>query len=486
MKQAQFILYNQLRESYLQEDIDCFLYVHHIWKIIFQGKELKLNTKSKILDYAGGKDFVDELKKNGNTAEFVISKDFFHALEAFTKKHDIEKWLVVKPVEDYVYKNILKLSQKLKKVGIEMSIVPDTESFFLSHEDFQKQYKKPPIMEYFYRFMRKKENILMTADWEPEWGEWNYDKENRKFDKKHEKIWDFSLKKTAFLEEAWDYYDTDISSWIFPINRQTSLDLLEYFLEKHIDRFWVLEDAMYQDDPYVHHSLLSTAINFWFLSPREVVERIAKTDTAMNNKEGFIRQILWWREYMYHFFQFYKESIYEENFLDHQRKLPDFFWTDASTTSMNCLQTTLRQVQTENFSHHIQRLMIIGNYALLANLNPHELNKWFFEYYVDAFEWVVTPNVLGMSQFADGWKLATKPYVASANYINKMSDYCKNCKYNPKEKYTEDACPFNYLYWNFVHDNKSTFEKWRQQFVVRNLEKIDREKIQELKKAFLK
>ncbi len=128
--------------------------------------------------------------------------------------------------------------------------------------------------------------------------------------------------------------------------------------------------------------------------------------------------------------------------------------------------------------------MIIGNFALLADLDPHELNHWFFEYYTDAFEWVVTPNVLGMSQFADGGKLATKPYAASANYINKMSDYCKNCKYDPKEKYTENACPYNHLYWNFVSDNKETFEKGRQQFVVKNLEKIDVAKVRELKKSF--
>ena len=188
---------------------------------------------------------------------------------------------------------------------------------------------------------------------------------------------------------------------------------------------------------------------------------------------------------MYHFFQFYKDDIYNDNFLEHTEKLPEYFWEDAEQSDMNCLSTTLEQVQSENFSHHIQRLMIIGNFSLLANLNPHELNKWFFEYYTDAFEWVVTPNVLGMSQYADGWKLATKPYVASANYINKMSDYCKGCKYNHKEKYTDDACPYNYLYWNFVRDNKETFEKWRQQFVVNNLKKIDIEKVQELKAKFL-
>jgi len=205
----------------------------------------------------------------------------------------------------------------------------------------------------------------------------------------------------------------------------------------------------------------------------------------MNNKEWFIRQVLGWREYMYHFFHSYKDTIYTENFLNHTRPLPEYFWKNPESCPINSLRVTLQQVHKENISHHIQRLMIIGNFALLCNLDPHELNHWFFEYYTDAFEWVVTPNVLGMSQFADGWKLATKPYVASANYIQKMSDYYKNSEHNPKEKYTDDACPFNYLYWCFVADNKETFEKWRQQFVVKNLEKVDIERCSELKEKFI-
>lgn len=323
-------------------------------------------------------------------------------------------------------------------------------------------------------------------DWkEPEWGQWNYDKENRKFDRKHERTWGFSLQKTDVLREAEEYHKHELNSFQ-PICRDEALKLLDYFIENHLGNFGRLEDAMYVDDNHVHHSLLSTAINYWMLSPREVVNAVEKADTAMNNKEWFIRQVLGWREYMYHFFQFYKDDIYKDNFLNHTRELPNYFWSDAEQSDMNCLSNTLKQVQSENFSHHIQRLMIIWNFSLLAGLSPHELNKWFFEYYTDAFEWVVTPNVLGMSQYADGWKLATKPYVASANYINKMSDYCKGCKYNHKEKYADDACPYNYLYWSFVHENKETFEKWRQQFVVNNLKKIDIEKVKELKEKFIK
>lgn len=480
---AQIILYNQLRGEYIYSEYTHFIYIHHTGKIKFQWKNLVLNTKSKIIDYAAGKYFIEQLTLSWKNADFLIEKSFFTGLLAYAQKHDIQKYILIKPVENYVYENFLKIQKKLKVQGIELEFREDTQSFFLSHTNFLKQYKKPPIMEFFYRFMRKRENILMQEG-EPVWGQWNYDAENRKFEKNHKKTWNFSLEKNEFVKEAEKLYQSSFPNYI-PTNREQALKLLEYFLKYHLDTFGKLEDAMYQDDAYVHHSLLSTSINFGFLSPREVVEAVKNTDTALNNKEGFIRQILGWREYMYHFFEFYKDTIHTENFLVHTCHLPWYFWKDWELCDMNCLSSTLKQVQSENFSHHIQRLMIIGNFALLANLDPHELNRWFFEYYTDAFEWVVTPNVLSMSQFADGGKLATKPYVASANYINSMSDYCKNCQYNPKEKYTDDACPMNYLYWNFVSENKETFEKGRQQFVVKNLEKIDISRLRELKKKFL-
>jgi len=438
----------------------------NIWKINFQGRELNLNTNSKIIDYAGWRQRIDSLKEQWKTAEFLIEKSFLSGIRKYAQKHNISQFVLVTPVEDYVHKNFIKIQNILKKQWITLTLTEDTHSFFLSHKDFKVQYKKPPIMEYFYRFMRKRENILMTDDGKPEWGEWNYDKENRKFDRKHERSWSFNIEKNNTWLEAEEYYDFQ-SKFVFPTNRPEALKLLEYFIEIHLDNFWRLEDAMYQDDAYVHHSLLSSSINYWLLTPREVVKAVEARDTAMNNKEWFIRQVLGWREYMFHFFHSYKDTIYTENFLNHTRPLPEYFWKNSESCPINSLRVTLKQVHSENMSHHIQRLMIIGNFALLCNLDPHELNHWFFEYYTDAFEWVVTPNVLGMSQFTDGWKLATKPYVASANYIHKMSDYYKYSDHNPKEKYTDDACPFNYLYWCFVADNKETFEKWRQQFVVK-------------------
>ena len=514
-KLAQIVLYNQLRDDYLHPEYTHIVYIHNTGKIKFQWQDLELNIHSKIIDYAWWREYIRSLQEKGKKADFLIESSFFRWIIKHAAKNKIKKYGIVKPVEDYVYKNFLKIKKKLEKVSVELEFLPDTQSFFLSHEDFLKQYKKPPIMEYFYRFMRKREHILMDENNEPQGWKWNYDAENRKFDKKHTRSWSFSLEKNNSVEEAEKYYSPLSNfppqgalspAWsgihlvpegerasshynlpnFIPTNRSEALELLEYFCENHLENFGKLEDAMYKKDNYVHHSLLSTAINFGFLSPREVLERaLSEPNIPLSSLEGFVRQILGWREYMYHFFQFYKDTIHTENYFSHTRKLPSYFWSDAELCEMNCLSQTLKQVQSEHYSHHIQRLMVIGNFALLSGLDPHELNRWFFEYYTDAFEWVVTPNVLSMSQFADGGKLATKPYIASANYINSMSDYCKNCHYNPKEKYTENACPFNYLYWNFVADNKTAFEK-RQPFIVKNLTKIDLEKVREQKEKFLK
>jgi deoxyribodipyrimidine photolyase-related protein len=189
---------------------------------------------------------------------------------------------------------------------------------------------------------------------------------------------------------------------------------------------------------------------------------------------------------MYHWFHSYKSEIYDQNFFAHTQELPERFWRpEQSNVDMNCVQHVLKKVKETAYSHHIERLMIIGNFCLLVGYNPHHVNKRFWEQYADAFEWVVTPNVLGMSQYADGGKLATKPYVASANYVNKMSNYCKTCRYDPKEKYGENACPLNYLYWNFVNNNQETFKKRRQSFILKHLEKLDIPLITSQSKEFI-
>ena len=471
---AQLILYNQLDKRFVISGIENVFYIHHTWKINFQGKELKLNTYSRVIDYAGGSYLMDKLDKEWYLTAFIESKSFYEGILNYCFSKNIEKVFIVKPTEDYVYRNFQKIFEKLKANWIYLKFVNDTESFLLDHNEFLQKFSKPPLMEFFYRYARKEFDVLM--DWNnPLWWERNFDKENRKFFKDHTKVKKFQPNKNKWFNKALDKYNFT-PNFIFPTNREESLKLLDHFIEYELDNFGVYQDAMYSQDPFVYHSMLALCINFWFLSPMEVIRKVENTNTAINNKEWFIRQILGWREYMFHFFHYYKSNIYKENFFYHKRSLPSYF-RGKTSPDMNCLKNVLKNVHKYNYTHHIERLMIIWNFALIAGLNPHELNRWFFEYYIDAFEWVVTPNVLWMSQFADGWKLATKPYTSSANYISKMSNYCKFCIYDKSTKYETNSCPFNFLYWRFQNNNKEILKKLRQSFVLKNLENLDLEKI---------
>jgi deoxyribodipyrimidine photolyase-related protein len=227
-------------------------------------------------------------------------------------------------------------------------------------------------------------------------------------------------------------------------------------------------------------------LNLGLLSPSEVVTAIVETDAPLNSKEWSIRQLIGWREYIYHWFHYYADEIYSQNHFDHQKTLPAWFWKpDDLPVEMNCLTTVLKRVNRTAYSHHIERLMVIGNFCLLVWYDPTSVTQWFWEQYADAYERVVVANVMGMSQFADGGNLATKPYVASANYINKMSNYCSSCRYDPQQKYWQDACPLNYLYRRFLDNYQDTFRKSRQPFLLSHLEKLDLARIHEQSEQFV-
>lgn len=488
MKKLQRILYNQLNAQYIYDECEIFLLMHHDGKIATwtSADIISLNIYSKLISYAAGKAFA----KSMESTDWIQVDSWSIWLLQYAQEHNIIEIVVMDSCESYISKRLIKICNFLALHNIHLDIRPN-EQFLISASSFQKKYEKPPIMETFYRRMRKTGNILM--EWEkPIWGQRNYDKENRKFDRKFVDAEHISFGENIYWQEACIYYADDIHTWwkeplrYMPIDRNEALFLLDNFVEHHLDRFGELEDAMYETSDFVHHSLLSIPLNFGLLTPQEVMQAAEKADTAMNNKEGFIRQILGRREYMYHRFHHYKDDIYEQNYFKNTKKLPEWFWwPDQSTLQMNCVQWALEKVDKLWYSHHIERLMVIGNFCMLVWYNPHHVNKRFREQYADAFERVVTPNVLGMSQFADGWKLATKPYVASANYINKMSNHCKTCYYDPKEKYGEKACPLNYLYRNFLNNNQETFKKSRQSFILNHLKKIDTDKISQQSKDFI-
>ena len=242
----------------------------------------------------------------------------------------------------------------------------------------------------------------------------------------------------------------------FAVTRDHALVVLNRFMTEKLPQFGTYQDAMITDEPWMYHSHIGIYLNAGMLEPLEV---IAAAESAYHNGaaplnavEGFIRQILGWREFVRGLYWLKMPSYATANFLDATRPLPDFFWNGK--TDMKCLAQSIQQTDALSYAHHIQRLMVLGNFALLAGLSPKEVNEWFLIVYADAYEWVVLPNVSGMALFADGGFLASKPYAAGGDYINRMSDYCKDCRYKVAEKVGQDACPFNYLYWDFLARNR--------------------------------
>jgi deoxyribodipyrimidine photolyase-related protein len=317
------------------------------------------------------------------------------------------------------------------------------------------------LMESYYRVVRKRSGLLMDADGGPKGGKWNYDHDNRK-----------PWKGKPALPKAWDVAHDRRNLWSeiqaagvktfgepadknfpWPQNRAEALKQLKAFIAHGLPNFGDYEDAMHTTSDRLFHSRLSFAMNVKMLSPQEVAAAAVKRHEAepdvvsLAATEGFVRQIIGWREYIRGVYWAKMPSYRDGNALDHQVALPKWFWDGQ--TKMNCLRCSIGQSLTTAYAHHIQRLMVIGSFCLTAGVNPREVEQWFLGVYIDAFEWVELPNVIGMSQHADNGFLASKPYVCAASYVGKMSDYCSDCVYDPKDRLGPKACPLNALYWDF-------------------------------------
>ena len=317
--------------------------------------------------------------------------------------------------------------------------------------------RRSPRLEEYWRHLRKRTGLLMDGK-NPTGGEWNYDKQNRKpFPRGHEPVPFPRFAPDAITREVMETIRarTDVvgtvDGFCFPTTRAEAIALLDHFIQHKLERFGPYEDALHDRDPVGYHSLLSIPLNIGLLSPQECVDAAvaALGDGApIASVEAFVRQIAGWREYLFHLWETFDGDWHSTNALGHRRALPEWFWT--GDTPMRCLSISLRRVLDNAYGHHIERLMVIGNFALLLGVAPQAVNEWFWSCYADAFEWVVTPNVVGMSQFADGGWVASKPYIASGAYVDRMGNYCKECRFDPKTD-----CPFTVLYWNFLIDRES-------------------------------
>jgi deoxyribodipyrimidine photolyase-related protein len=331
------------------------------------------------------------------------------------------------------------------------------------------QGKKLYVMESFYRMMRVQHNILMDNG-KPVGGSWNFDGSNRspwKGAPPPPKAMEFNTDVTeivamlnAMKVQTLGCCENNTCTW--PTNRQEALLVLTHFVEHSLKCFGTYQDAMAGGEPWLFHSRLSFALNIKLLSPKEVINIITNwfeqnnTQLALPSVEGFIRQILGWREYMRGMYWALMPSYQTLNALSANNPLPSWYW--SAQTRMNCVRSCVEQSLKHGYAHHIQRLMITGNIAALLGVHPDDVDRWYLGIYVDAFEWVEITNTRGMSQFADGGMVATKPYVSTANYINKMSNYCGSCSYNSKTRTDENSCPFNSLYWHYHLRNRHILE----------------------------
>ncbi len=386
-----------------------------------------------------------------------------------------------------------RLDEQLKTFCEQLSIetmVVDSEHFLTQRNELADFFKgkKTYLMESFYRSMRKKYDIMMDGK-QPITGKWNYDKENRKkLPKDHVPTQPFLFERdvTAIYEmiQATDIQTigkVNPEAFLWPIDRTESLQLLTFFNEHCLHLFGAYQDAMTPTYWSLYHSRLSFSLNTKLLSPLEVVSSAVSYWQANQEKisiaqiEGFVRQIIGWREYMRGIYWEKMPAYQDLNFFENKRPLPNFFWNGQ--TKMNCLKCSIGQSLDYAYAHHIQRLMVTGSFTLLAGIHPDAVDEWYLGIYIDAIEWVEITNTRGMSQFADGGIVGTKPYAGSANYIDKMSHYCGTCYYKKKEKTGAKACPFNSLYWHFYDRNRAKLEKNpRIGMAYRTWDKMDAQK----------
>ena len=454
------------------------------------------------LVFSAMRHFAQALEEEGLQVDYVRLDDgdnsgsFTGELKRALQRHGSERVVVTEPGEWRVREMMEAWPDEL---GVDVDIRSDSR-FLSTVEEFRSwaEGRKSLRMEYFYREMRRKTGWLME-DGEPVGGSWNYDAQNRKALPKGletPRRRRFEPDETTsevmdLVEERFGDHFGDLSTFGWPVTREQALQALDDFVDNALPDFGDYQDAMRGGEDFLFHALLSPCLNLGLLEPGEVCEAVLEAHAdgraPLAATEGFIRQVLGWREFVRGLYWLKMPDYAEGNFFDADRPLPAFYWT--AETGMNCLRQAIAGTRRNAYAHHIQRLMITGNFALLAGLEPAAVEEWYLLVYADAYEWVELPNTHGMALFADGGVMASKPYAASGAYINRMSDYCRGCAFDHKAKSGAGACPFNFLYWNFLIANRERLKSNpRMGLVYSNVKKLsetEREAIEEQARQFL-
>jgi deoxyribodipyrimidine photolyase-related protein len=447
------------------------------------------HRKKLVFLFSAMRHFAEELRGAGWAVDYVTLTDadntqsFTAEVERALGRHAIDEIMVCQPGDWRVQEAVKSWEEMFDR---RVTITPD-DRFICSAEEFETwaEGRKQLRMEYFYREMRRKTDLLMDGD-KPEGGQWNFDKDNRKPPKGGMDYPDVSrFQPDGITRDVIDMVSAEfcnrfgtIDGFHWGVTRDDAQAALEDFIAHRLKNYGHYQDAMVGGEAFMFHAIIGLYLNCGLLRPlevcRAVAEAYAEGNAPLNAVEGFIRQIIGWREYIRGIYFMKMPDYKDENFFGNRRYLPEFFWTGE--TDMNCLKQTISQTIEEAYAHHIQRLMITGNFALIAGIDPFKVHEWYLAVYADAFEWVELPNTLGMSQFGDGGLLGSKPYAASGSYINRMSDYCKDCRYKVSKRTEEDACPFNSLYWDFHIRNEDRLRgNPRLNMVYRNLDKMEPE-----------
>lgn len=408
--------------------------------------------------------FAEELRVDGLNVDYITLKapsntgSICGELIRAVKRHKASRVVITSPGEWRLLAQFRKLDP-----GVPVDIRED-DRFFATTARFAAwaAERKALRMEFFYREMRRETDLLMQGD-EPAGGQWNFDSDNRKRLPKSQPVPQrFGFQPDAITRDVLalvqrefaDHFG-DLEPFEWGVTRAQALRAFDEFLTNALPNFGTYQDAMATGEPFIFHAAISPYINAGLLSPREVcvaAEReYIEGRAPLNAVEGFIRQILGWREYVRGVYWLKMPDYAQTNALQATRDLPWLYW--SGETDMHCMAEAIGHTRRHAYSHHIQRLMVTGNFALLAGIDPKQVAEWYLVVYADAYEWVELPNVQGMSQFADGGLLGSKPYAASGAYIDRMSDFCKSCVYDVKQKSGPKACPFNYLYWAFLIRN---------------------------------
>ena len=463
---------------------------------VAKGAALPWHRQKLVLVLSAMRHFADALRARGHTVRLERAPSYAEGLAALARETGADRVVATEPREWDMQEELDRARALLDAEGARLVLRPD-RGFLASRDDFATWAKgrKELRMEWFYREMRRRHDVLMEPDGSPAGGTWNYDAENRKpwpkgravpapYAVEPDDVTRDIMQRVAGWTGRWGRVD----GFCLPVTRRDAKAWLERFVTERLPEFGPYEDALVHGEHELLHSSLSSLINVGLLHPLEVVRRAARAyregAVPIASAEGFVRQILGWREYMRGVYWHLMPGLRTTNALDADRALPRWFWApdgeayDASgetgaACEMRCLADSIRHVRDHGRTHHIARLMVQSNFATLLGVEPAALSRWYWAAFTDAYEWVELPNVAGMGTWGDGGVIASKPYVSTGQYIQRMGNHCASCRYDPKRRHGRDACPFTMLYWDFLARHRERFANHpRMAMMIRNLDRI--------------